>query len=70
MNRPCYIAGLARIFGLKGAFVFNECSTPSVLYKNAGIKGAISKALLKWLYPKADFIYPNSTGALEDLRDN
>ena len=70
MNRPCYIAGLARIFGLKGAFVFNECSTPSVLYKNAGIKGAVSKALLKWLYPKADFIYPNSSGALEDLRDN
>lgn len=70
MNRPCYIAGLARILGLKGAFVFNECSTPSVLYANAGIKGAVSKALLKWLYPKADFIYPNSSGALEDLREN
>ena len=41
-----------------------------MLYKNAGIKGAVSKALLKWLYPKADFIYPNSSGALEDLRDN
>lgn len=70
MNRPCYIAGLARIFGLKGAFIFNECSTPSVLYARAGLKGAVSKALLKWLYPKADFIYPNSSGALEDLRDN
>lgn len=70
MNRPCYIAGLARIFGLKGCFVFNECSTPSVLYQNAGIKGAVSKFLLRFLYPKADLIYPNSTGALLDLRDN
>lgn len=70
MNRPCYIAALARILGLQGAFVFNECSTPSVLYANAGAKGAVSKMLLKWLYPKADFIYPNSAGALEDLAQN
>lgn len=70
MNRPCYIAALARILGLQGAFVFNECSTPSVLYANAGAKGAVSKMLLKWLYPKADFIYPNSAGALEDLSQN
>lgn len=70
MNRPCYIAGLARILGARGAFIFNECSTPSVIYKNAGIKGLVSKFLLRRLYPKADFIYPNSSGALFDLRDN
>lgn len=70
MNRPCYIAALARIFGLRGAFIFSERSTPSLIYQNAGIKGLVNKFLIKKLYVKADFIYPNSSGALLDLRDN
>ena len=70
MNRPCYIAALARVFGLKGAFIFSERSTPSLIYQNAGIKGLVNKFLIKKLYVKADFIYPNSSGALLDLRDN
>ena len=70
MNRPCYIAGFARIFGGNKPLIINECSTPSVLYKNAGIKGAINKFLIKKLYAKADFIYPNSKGALDDLAQN
>ncbi|MBT0612528.1 N-acetylgalactosamine-N,N'-diacetylbacillosaminyl-diphospho-undecaprenol 4-alpha-N-acetylgalactosaminyltransferase [Campylobacter hyointestinalis] len=70
MNRPCYVAGFARVFGDKKLLVMNECSTPSVLYKVPNLKSRISKTLLKWLYPKADFIYPNSQGNLDDLRDN
>ncbi|MDA3048966.1 glycosyltransferase [Campylobacter sp. JMF_02 ED1] len=70
MNRPCYVAGFARIFGDKKPLIINECSTPSVLYKEPNLKSKISKFLLKWLYPKADFIYPNSLGNLADLRDN
>ncbi|ALV25141.1 N-acetylgalactosamine-N,N'-diacetylbacillosaminyl-diphospho-undecaprenol 4-alpha-N-acetylgalactosaminyltransferase [Campylobacter iguaniorum] len=70
MNRPCYVAGLARIFGDKKPLIMNECSTPSVLYKEPNFKSKISKFLLKWLYPKADFIYPNSLGNLNDLKDN
>lgn len=70
MNRPCYVAALARIFGDKHPLVLNECSTPSVLYADGGLKSKISKFLLKWLYPKGDFIYPNSLGNLADLRDN
>ncbi|EAJ5693727.1 glycosyltransferase [Campylobacter fetus] len=70
MNRPCYIAGFARIFGDKKPLILNECSTPSVLYKDSSLKSKISKFLLKKLYPKADFIYPNSIGNLNDLRDN
>ncbi|KAB0581297.1 N-acetylgalactosamine-N,N'-diacetylbacillosaminyl-diphospho-undecaprenol 4-alpha-N-acetylgalactosaminyltransferase [Campylobacter sputorum subsp. sputorum] len=70
MNRPCYIAGFARIFGLKGAMIFNECSTPSVLYKEKNLKSFISKTLLKFLYPKADLIMPNSLGNLIDLEQN
>ncbi|MBQ7676334.1 MAG: glycosyltransferase [Campylobacter sp.] len=70
MNRPCYVAGFARIFGDKKPLIINECSTPSVLYKEPNFKSKISKFLLRWLYPKADFIYPNSLGNLADLRDN
>lgn len=70
MNRPCYVAALARLFGDKKPLVLNECSTPSVLYASNNLKSKISKFLLKWLYPKADFIYPNSLGNLIDLRDN
>ncbi|MDA3057123.1 glycosyltransferase [Campylobacter sp. VBCF_05 NA6] len=70
MNRPCYVAGFARIFGDKKPLIINECSTPSVLYKEPNLKSKISKFLLRWLYPKADFIYPNSLGNLADLRDN
>lgn len=70
MNRPCYAAGFARILGLKGSMIFNECSTPSVLYKEKNLKSAISKSLLKFLYPKADLIMPNSLGNLIDLEQN
>lgn len=70
MNRPCYAAGFARMFGLKGTMIFNECSTPTVLYKKRNLKSLISKFLLKKLYPKADLIMPNSLGNLYDLRDN
>ncbi len=70
MNRPCYAAGFARIFGLKGTMIFNECSTPSVLYKEKNLKSFISKTLLKFLYPKADLIMPNSLGNLIDLEQN
>ncbi len=70
MNRPCYVAALARVYGLRGTMIFNECSTPSVLYKDASFKSKISKFLLRKLYPKADFIFPNSLGNLRDLADN
>ena len=50
--------------------IFNECSTPSVLYKEPSFKSKISKLLLRKLYPKADFIFPNSLGNLRDLADN
>ena len=70
MVRPCFIAAISRIFGLKGAMIFNECSTPSVLYQDNSLKSKISKFLLKKLYPKADFIMPNSIGNLNDLNIN
>lgn len=70
MNRPCYIATLARIFGDKTPLIINECSTPSVLYESLSLKNKINKILIKILYLKADFIYTNSGGAFNDLKDN
>ncbi|CZE50958.1 glycosyltransferase [Campylobacter geochelonis] len=70
MNRPCYVAGFGRVFGDKKPMVFNECSTPSVLYKEDNFKSKVSKFLLKFFYPKAEWIFPNSMGNLIDLRDN
>lgn len=70
MVRPCFVAVISRMFGLKGAMILNECSTPSVLYKDTSFKSKISKNLIKILYPKADFIMPNSLGNLKDLNQN
>ncbi|NLY03404.1 MAG: glycosyltransferase [Campylobacter sp.] len=70
MVRPCFISAIARSIGLKGLFIFNECSTPSVLYKESNFKSKVSKFLLKKLYPKADYILPNSLESLEDLALN
>lgn len=70
MVRPCFVASIARIFGMRGALILNEGATPSVIYEKPNFKSKISKFLLKKLYPKADFIFPNSLGNLADLRDN
>lgn len=67
LNRPNYIALLARIFKLKGRLVINECTTPSVMYQRICLNSLTNKALIRILYPKADLILANSKGNLEDL---
>ncbi|KGI55683.1 N-acetylgalactosamine-N,N'-diacetylbacillosaminyl-diphospho-undecaprenol 4-alpha-N-acetylgalactosaminyltransferase [Campylobacter sp. MIT 97-5078] len=67
LNRPNYIALLARIFGLKTPLIINECTTPSVMYQSFNLTSLTNKALIKWLYPKADLILANSKGNQEDL---
>ena len=52
MNRPCYIAGVARILGLKARLVISERSCPSILYKN-DLSGRVNKFLLTHLYKKS-----------------
>lgn len=66
MNRPCYIALMARVLGLKGRMVISERSSPSVIY-NRGMSGVANKILLKALYNKADLILANAKGNAEDL---
>ncbi len=70
MERPCFISVLARMFGMNGTLILNEGATPSVIYSKKCLKSSVSKFLIKWLYPKSDFIFPNSLGNLADLRDN
>ncbi|MBK1964418.1 N-acetylgalactosamine-N,N'-diacetylbacillosaminyl-diphospho-undecaprenol 4-alpha-N-acetylgalactosaminyltransferase [Campylobacter novaezeelandiae] len=70
LNRPNYIALLSRVFGLKTKLVINECTTPSVMYAKKNFTSFINKALIYFLYPKADLILPNSKGNLEDLVQN
>jgi glycosyltransferase, group 1 family len=69
MNRPCYIALIGRILGLKGRMVVSERSCPSIIYKNS-LSGFVNKILLKWLYPKADLILANARGNADDLIKN
>lgn len=69
MNRPCYIAGIARILGLKARLVISERSCPSILYKD-DLSGRVNKFLLTHLYKKADLILANAAGNKEDLVRN
>lgn len=69
MNRPCYIALLARIAGVKGRMVISERSCPSVIYKS-GLSGLANRILVKALYPRADLILSNAQGNADDLVRN
>lgn len=70
LNRPNYISLLARIFGLRSRLVINECTTPSAMYAKKNVTSLINRFLIRFLYPKADLILPNSKGNLEDLVQN
>ncbi|MCH5335834.1 MAG: glycosyltransferase [Campylobacter sp.] len=70
LNRPNYISLFARIFGLKARLVINECTTPSAMYAKNNANSFINRFLIRFLYPKADLILPNSKGNLEDLVQN
>lgn len=70
LNRPNYIALMAKIFGNKTRLVINECTTPSVMYAKNNFNSLANKLLISLLYPKADLILPNSKGNLEDLLCN
>ncbi len=70
LNRPNYIALMARMFGNKTHLVINECTTPSVMYAKNNFNSLANKFLISLLYPRADLILPNSKGNLEDLVQN
>ena len=61
---------MARIFGSKTRLIVNECTTPSVMYAKNNFNSLANKLLIKFLYPKADLILPNSKGNQNDLIQN
>lgn len=68
MNRPNLVAGFAKLFGIKAKVLISErCYTPYT-YNHDSLAGKIKVALLKWIYPKADGILPNSQGTAEILQ--
>lgn len=67
LNRPNYIAGMAKMLGLKTRVVMNECSTPSEIFKTVKISNIINKILIKMLYKKADLVLANSKEVCEEL---
>ena len=67
MNRPNYINILSNMFGNKIKIIISERIAPSQEYKTNSIKDMVSRFLIKYLYPKADVIIPNSLGIKLDL---
>ena len=70
LNRPNYIALLARIFGLKTPLIINECTTPSIMYAKNNATCIVNRLLIRILYPKADLILANSKGNEKDLKSS
>ncbi len=70
LNRPNYVALIARLFGLKTPLIINECTTPSIMYAKKTATCLVNKMLIRFLYPKADLILANSKGNEEDLVRN
>ncbi|MCX2683206.1 glycosyltransferase [Campylobacter sp. MIT 21-1685] len=70
LNRPNYIALLAKLFGAKTRLVINECTTPSLMYQKNTFTSLANKFLIRSLYPYADLILTNAKGNLEDLVNN
>ena len=60
MNRPNYINVFAKLFGSRVKTIISERIAPSEEYKTNSLKDKISKFLIKFLYPKADLVVPNS----------
>jgi len=70
MYRPNFINVVAKLFGLKAKCIISERNTPSMTYSGNSIGAVVGRALVQWLYQKADMLLPNSKGNAEDLVEN
>lgn len=70
MNRPSYVSIFAKLFGNNIFTVISERTTPSMMYKEDNMLSKVSKLLIRYLYPKADFIISNAEGNRIDLIEN
>ncbi len=70
MNRPNYINTLSKVFGSRAKILISERIAPSQEYLTNSLKDKVSRRLIKYLYPKASVIIPNSCGIKIDLMEN
>ena len=70
MYRSNFINIFSKIFGNKSKIFISERNTPSKTYEGKSIRSKIGFFLVKYLYPKADLIIPNSKGNSYDLEKN
>lgn len=70
LSRPNYISALASFFMKDTKIVLSELSMPSMQYSYNNMQSWINTYLIKFLYPRADLILPNSQGNLDDLKIN
>jgi N-acetylgalactosamine-N,N'-diacetylbacillosaminyl-diphospho-undecaprenol 4-alpha-N-acetylgalactosaminyltransferase len=59
LNRPNYIAVLAKLMGLHVRMVISERAMP-LLQHRSGLSGWVNRRLIAYLYPKADAVIANS----------
>ena len=69
MTRPNFAAALARKLGMRAKVLMSERTYTPIFYDEATRRGKIGGRLVRWLYPSADLILPNSEGAKEALID-
>ncbi len=70
MNRPNYINILSKLLNSKTQTIISERANPSLQYGYKNLLSFINKFLIKFLYPKADFIIANSNQNRLDLIKN
>ena len=70
MNRPNYIAVLAKLLGLGHPVIISERGTPGSYYDDASAYSVVSRFLICKLYPLSDMIVCNSYGARWDPNRN
>ena len=60
LSRPNFIACFTKVLGYKGRLVISERTNMVKLYLPGTFMGVMAKFLYKCLYPKADYVVPNS----------
>jgi len=70
MNRPSYVSIFSKLFGSNVYTIISERTTPSMMYRRDNLLSKVSKFLIRFLYPKVDFIISNSEGNRLDLIEN
>ena len=69
MNRPNYMNVFAKLFGSKTKTIISERITPLGEYGSTSVKDIISRFLIRFLYPKANMIIPNSKLTKDELNN-